>query len=90
MDSITKIFKERATLERIAIKSERDELIRNFDGKVQLKDKKTKELRNATLSEIALILRYCPTNQLYAFYNDCSKAKTFGKFFWWSVKKKGR
>lgn len=72
----------------ISVRSERDEQLRHFEKKIQLRDKKTKDLRDATLEELALILRHCPTSDLYAFYQQCSQAKTFGKYFWWAVKKK--
>jgi len=89
MESIGNIFKQREILEKTSaavIKSQRDEVLRKFEGKVSIRDRKTKALRQASLAEIAIILRHCPTQDLYPFLRECEKAKTFGAYFWWAVK----
>jgi hypothetical protein len=90
MDHLSNIFKERAALEKrtaASIRSERDELIQNFLGHgIKLRDPKTKELRPATAAELAIILRHCPTKDLYPFFRECEGARSFSRFFWWSVK----
>lgn len=91
MDKIDQLLRQLATKEKERkekLRSERDEQIRRFFTRIQLRDRKTKALRDASLEELALILRHCPTNQLHAFFQDCQRANHFAKFFWWSVKRK--
>jgi hypothetical protein len=93
MDSIANIFKERSSLERKSqalIRSGRDEQMLLFFNKgiIQLRDKKTKELRLATVGEIAILLRNYKTNQLHQLYKECQGSSNFSKLFWWKIKNK--
>lgn len=92
MDSLSKIFRDRE-IEQVKhknlVRSERDELMKKFLGKeIKIVDRKTKELREATIAEIAIILRKYKTDKLYAFYRECEKQKSFPKYFWWALKNK--
>jgi len=91
MESITSIFKEHVKFERnhvATIRSERDEGIKRFFDKkcINVTDRQTKQLRLANLSEIALILRNCPTSDLYPFFTECERATIFSRYFWWATK----
>ncbi len=82
MDSINNIFKERAALQKshaANIRSLRDEGIKRFHDtkRINIRDKDTKELRLANSAELALILRNCPTPDLYPFYKECDRANSF-------------
>lgn len=70
------------------IRSERDEQIQNFAGRgvIGLRDRTTKELRQATAGEIALLPEDCPTRALYPFYREYERARSFSRYFWWAVK----
>jgi len=66
-------------------RSERDELIANFLGHgLQLRDRKTKELRPATDRDLAFILRHIPTTDLF----QCTQARSFSRYFFWALKPK--
>lgn len=75
---------------RNTVRSERDEQISRFFDKqsIMVRDKKTKELRLATKVDLALILRHCPTTDLHPFFKQCEEARSFSRYFWWSVKRK--
>jgi len=70
------------------IRSERDEMVQKFVDKrvIKIHDRTTKQLRLATAGEIALLLKDCPTADLYAFFRECEEARSFSRFFWWAVK----
>ena len=69
------------------IKSARDEQIKQFLGKGIMMYKK-KVLVEAEAKDIAILLRHCKTEDLYSFLQECLKAKTFAKFFWYKLKLK--
>lgn len=71
-------------------RDERDEQIQNFFNKqcIMIRDRKTKALRLATKSDLAKVLMYCPTKDLYPFFKECEGARSFSRYFWWSVKHK--
>lgn len=70
------------------VRSERDELIARFvaHGSINIRDRKTKELKPATAKDIAMLLLHVPTTDLYPFYKSCLNARSFSRFFWWSIK----
>lgn len=93
MKEISDIFRERGPSKRDAsgtIRSERDEQIERFyqRGSIKVRDTKTKKLRLASRGELALILKDCPTEDLHAFYRQCEAARSFPRWFWYSIKRK--
>lgn len=68
------------------IRSERDELIQRFVDKGAIRVRRKGKLEPATAKEIAILLRDCPTSDLHAFYEECNRARSFSRWFWWSVK----
>jgi hypothetical protein len=72
-------------------KSERAEIPSNFLGHgIMLKDRKTKELRDATGHDIAILFGHVPTGDLHAFFKQCEGARSFSRVFWWAIKPKAR
>lgn len=71
-------------------RSERDSLIQLFvDRKaIHIRDRASKELRPATAREIAVKLSHIPTGDLYAFYKQCDRARSFSRYFYWALKPK--
>ena len=77
------------TVGKPAIRSERDSYLGLFTGRgIQLRDRKTKELRDATPAEIAKLLCFTPTEDLFAFHRMCEHANSYPRFFWWRLKGK--
>jgi len=72
-----------------SFKSERAELLSNFLGHgIKLRDRKTKELRDATGHDIAILLGHVPTGDLWAFHKKCTEMRSYSKYFWWAIKPK--
>ena len=95
MKSLNEIFNKRDAMERVAqaqhnLRSERDEQIAKFYDRKCIKMYKGKPKKLALLDkkELALLLRHCPTEDLFPFYQQCDRARDFSRFFWWSVKRK--
>ncbi len=62
--------------------SERQDLIQQFvDGINKTAKPKAKWV------QVNGQLRHCNTQDLYALLSECNKARCFGSFFWWKVKK---
>jgi hypothetical protein len=59
-----------------------------YEKCIQIRDRKTKELRRATLAEIAILIRKIKTPDLYEFYRECERANHFAKYFWWALRNK--
>jgi hypothetical protein len=73
--------------EKQKLRCERDELVRNFLGHdIRIRDRKTGELKLATAADIAIKLRYVPTQDLYAFHKLCLGARCYSKYFHWALK----
>jgi hypothetical protein len=68
-----------------SFKSERAELISRFLGKGIMVFKSGK-LVEADARTIAFKLSHIPTEDLHAFHEQCSRAKSFSKYFYWSLK----
>lgn len=93
MKNISDIFQNRPSSKPEQsgdIRSERDEQIERFYQRrcINVRDAKTKKLRLASRGELALILKDCPTEDLHAFYRQCEAARSFPRWFWYSVKRK--
>lgn len=70
-------------------KSERAELLSNFLGHgIKLRDRKTKELRDATGHDIAILLGHVPTGDLWAFHKKSTEARSYSRWFWFMLKPK--
>jgi len=70
-------------------RSERAELLSNFLGNgIKLRDRKTKELRDATGHDIAILLGHVPTDDLWAFHKKCTEARSYSRWFWFMLKPK--
>ncbi|MDB6059045.1 MAG: hypothetical protein JWO95_2889 [Verrucomicrobiales bacterium] len=73
----------------VAFKSERAELLSNFLGNgIKLRDRKTKELHDATGHDVAILLGHVPTGDLRAFQKQCTEARSYSRWFWFRLKPK--
>ena len=70
-------------LDRIA--SERAEMLKKFLDRLNPERIMSKR-RAFDARFIAVKLAHIPTGDLYAFYQQCEKAKNFGAYFWWALK----
>ena len=71
----------------LQMRSPRDEVIQLFLGHgIQVRDRTTKTLVDATAEDIAILLKDVPTGDIYPFLKQCSNARTFSKWFWWGIK----
>jgi hypothetical protein len=72
------------------LRGPRDEGIQRFvDRKcIKVRDRKTKELRLATPTEIAKRLGFVKTDELHILYQKCDRADEFSKMFWFYVNPK--
>lgn len=68
----------------VARKTERGELMRHFQTYLNASRAHAK-LPLITMSRMGKILEGIPTKDLYYVKSVCSKAKNFGKKFWWEV-----
>lgn len=39
-----------------------------------------------SIKRVAMMLAHVPTDDLYPFYKDCERAKTFSAYFHWALK----
>lgn len=51
-------------------------------------DRILKGYRELQYPAMASMFQKIPTDDLYAFYRECEKAKNFSAFFWWKMKQK--
>ena len=65
-------------------KTERGELMRFFVRHLNL-SRKIDGLPAITMARMGKILEGIPTQDLYYLQSVCSRAKNFGKKFWWEV-----
>ena len=65
-------------------KTERGELLRFFQRHLNY-SRKQDGLPNITMAHLGTVLQGIPTRDLYYLQSVCSKAKNFGKKFWWEV-----
>ena len=88
---VTKINNQRQEL----IKNFVDSLNKEIDSQMltALRFKKEEELKQLnkyksrlTAKQIAIKLGHVPTEDLYSFHTACEKAKSYGKYFNWSLK----
>lgn len=68
-------------------RNEREELLNQFLEKLN-PSRLTMGLKAMTHGRLAKIFEKVPTPDLYPFFNDCMKAKTFSSLFWWRIKGK--
>jgi len=66
--------------------SERGEMLDKFLARLN-PEREEKGYRGMSHAGISTVLQKIPTDDLYAFYQDCDRAKKFGAHFWWALKK---
>lgn len=83
----TKKFVARAP---VGPRSERAEIIGLFlDHGIQIRDRRTKLLRPVEARELGVLLSHIPSADLYAFYRQCERARSFSRYFWWAIRPEG-
>lgn len=68
-----------------APRNERQEMMDKFLAKLN-PPREAEGYPPLTVSRLSVSLQGIPTGDLHAFYQECSNAKSFGRFFWWSLK----
>jgi hypothetical protein len=65
--------------------SSRAEIVALFVEKLNQARQGTK-FKPVTPRQVAVKLAHVPERDLYPFYKECSGAKSFSAFFWWSLR----
>ena len=65
--------------------SERGDLLDKFLVRIEA-TRKANGFAKLGIKRLATMLAHIPTDQLYPFYQDCERAKSFTAYFHWSIK----
>lgn len=67
--------------------SERSLMVERFLNRLNA-DRKGTKYKPLVASGLAFKLSHVHTRDLYHLWSECSRAKNFGAYFWWSLKPK--
>lgn len=65
-------------------RNEREEIVSKFLAEINF-DRARAGFRPYTYPRMAVLLQGVPTSDLYPFFKKCEGARSFGKFFHWSL-----